>query len=123
VWNKLDVATAATNETAMHASVVSWCRAALPATAVLHHSPSEGKRGWRAQRWLKQSGCRAGWPDLQIHFGGRTLFLELKTPKGRVSDAQRETHAALAAAGFPVQVARTYEEATRYITGFIKGAR
>lgn len=99
------------SEAQLQAQIASYLSVALPVDARFHHSPSEGKRGWRSQAALKSSGFSAGWPDLEIIWQGRVYFLELKSEKGRVSPAQAECHAGLIAAGASVAIIRSLEEA------------
>lgn len=98
-------------ETAIHATIVVALRRLLPIASVLHHSPNEGKRGLRAQQDLVRMGVRAGWPDLEIGYKGRMLFLEVKSADGSLSAAQRIAHKAIADAGFTVLVVRDAESA------------
>lgn len=99
------------SEAQLQAQIATYLSLALPVDARFHHSPSEGKRGWRSQAALKSSGFSAGWPDLEIVWQGRAYFLELKSEKGRVSPAQAECHAGLIAAGAHVAVVRSLDEA------------
>jgi hypothetical protein len=71
------------------------------------------------RRYARQRGCLscklwpvvAGLPDrLILCPGGRALFVEFKTPSGRVSPAQRLCHRQFAAVGFTVYVIRTLAE-------------
>lgn len=43
-----------------------------------------------------------GWPDLQAHKNRLTIFIEVKTPKGKVSELQQYRHKQLQAQGFLV---------------------
>lgn len=56
-----------------------------------------------------------GWPDLIAIKGGVVVFLEIKTPTGRVSELQQVTHRELAAHGAVVEVVRSLEEAQKII--------
>ena len=103
------------SEAGLHAAVVQYLSVALPRDAVLHHSPNEGKRGWRAQRSLKVMGVRAGWPDLEIIHGGKIFFIELKTAKGRCTSSQSETLAHLSAAGAHVAVCHSIEAVEAFL--------
>jgi len=77
-----------------------------------HHSPNEGKRTAITGRRLKGEGMRAGWPDLACYGpNGEHALLEVKAPKGRLSDAQRECHAELARKGQVVRVVTSQDEA------------
>lgn len=67
---------------------LSW---ALPANAFHFHIPNGGQRHTKAAQRLVGLGVRAGVPDLCIIFAGRPIFIELKTPHGHLSAAQRQT--------------------------------
>ena len=56
-----------------------------------------------------------GWPDLIAIKGGVVVFIEVKTPTGRVSELQQVTHRELAAHGAAVEVVRSLEEAGEII--------
>ena len=94
----------------IHTQVVHELRWTLPDTAVLNHQPNEGKRGWQGQRDIKDFGTQAGWPDLEVLYEGRTVFVELKAPKKYPTAIQKECHRRLRAAGFAVHVCRSVAE-------------
>ena len=73
--------------------------------------PNEGKRSVQAGRAMRGTGLAKGAPDLMVLRAGRIGFLEVKAPKGRVSDAQAEMHAAFGHHGFRVHVVRSQDEA------------
>ena len=54
-------------------------------------------------------GVWPGFPDLMVLHRGRVRFVELKTPKGRLSPAQEKTIEALRHMGFRVDVIRSLE--------------
>lgn len=105
-------------ERELHSAVVLFLGYALPVTAVLHHSPNEGKRGLQAQRDLKTSGVRTGWPDLEIIYQGRAYFLELKAPHKYPSAEQRAVHASLRAAGCEAVTCRSVAEVEMALSGW-----
>lgn len=77
-----------------------------------HHSPNEGKRAAITGKRLKGEGMRPGWPDLACYGqNGEHALLEVKAPKGRLSDAQRECHAELARRGIAVRTVTSQDEA------------
>jgi hypothetical protein len=88
---------------------MQYLELALPYDAVAHHSPNEGKRSLRAQRELKRSGCRPGWPDIEIIWQGRFYGIELKTPSDVLRKDQRETHRRLHYCGATVVTCKTLE--------------
>tara|TARA_B100000315_G_scaffold246118_1_gene273036 strand:+ start:1139 stop:1498 length:360 start_codon:yes stop_codon:yes gene_type:complete len=94
----------------LHAGVVEYLKLVLLPGAVLHHSPNEGKRGWKAQRDIKSHGTKAGWPDLEILHHGKTYFVELKSSKGRLTPRQKLCHEQLQQAGFHVETCRSLDE-------------
>ncbi len=82
----------------------------VPAMFAFH--PANG--GWRSAveaAIFKGMGVKAGMPDIVAIRGGHTFLLELKAPGGRLTAVQRETHAALAAAGATVAVACGLDDA------------
>ncbi len=99
-------------EVQLHTQVVNWLRLALPVTAVLQHAMNEGKRGWQSQRAVKTHGVHKGWPDLQILFQGKSIFIELKRakPKGYLTKDQKACHTRLTMAGAVVTTCRSLEE-------------
>jgi VRR-NUC domain len=60
---------------------------------------------------LKACGIRSGVPDVILIRGGRTYGLELKSPGGRLSDAQRLAHEEMQRAGAEVATAVGIDEA------------
>jgi hypothetical protein len=77
------------------------------------HPPMGGYRTLAVGAELKRQGAKAGVPDVLIFARSprrpdvRGVALELKTPTGRVSEVQREWHAALAREGWIVRVVRS----------------
>lgn len=70
------------------------------------------RRGPRAAVEAQATGMTPGEPDLRVYLpGGRLGLIENKTPKGRLSPAQRDRHAALARLGHPVAVVKAATEA------------
>jgi len=69
-------------------------------------SVTDAARVWSSNGRVGRSKVRKGWPDITCVFGGVALFLEVKSPKGVLSQAQRETHAAIRGAGGVVYVVR-----------------
>lgn len=66
-----------------------------------------------AVEWLKIAGSpmqRAGWPDLLVVVRGTTLYVEIKSPAGRLSKLQAEQIKRLRAAGAMVAIVRSVEE-------------
>jgi hypothetical protein len=74
--------------------------------------------GWRTRiegALLKAGGTLAGVPDICAIRNGRAYFLELKADGGRLSQTQRECHAALERAGAIVGTAVGNDQALRWL--------
>ena len=87
--------------------MVEYLRWSLPLEAVFYSIPNEGKRGRKTVAQLIGTGLRAGMPDLAVVHCGRSIFIELKTPRGALSPSQRQMHARLHMAGAAVHVCRS----------------
>lgn len=64
----------------------------------------------------KASGLRPGFPDLMFIIDGEVKFIEMKTATGRLSDEQKQIHAALAPGS--VAVCRSLDEVATTLTGW-----
>lgn len=68
----------------------------------------------------RESTIAPGWPDFTlIHPQRPVLLIEFKDKEGKVSSAQRECHASLAAAGFTVHVVRDLGIAIELVTQWL----
>ena len=62
---------------------------------------------------------KRGWPDRTVLIpGGKVLFFELKTPKGKTSKQQDLTHGRLRSLGFDVFVVNNLEEALSLLKAY-----
>lgn len=69
-------------------AIVKALRRALP-HGLVHASINEQRKGnRRAQGIATGMGAHPGFPDLQVMCEGRMLFIEVKSPEGRLSDNQ-----------------------------------
>lgn len=104
-----------TPEADLQRAVVRALRFALPRTAILHHCANEvteaGPRGAKRQAILVGMGVHAGFADLLILCEGRVLFLELKSPKGRLRPNQETFRDAVIAQGFGWALVRSLDDA------------
>lgn len=103
------------SEQQMHAELARYLRKALPADAIMHHSPNEGRRGWTAQAELKQTCFTTGWPDVEIIWQGRAHFIELKMPGNKPTAEQKQCIGDLIQSGANVGVAYS----VRSVIGFL----
>jgi hypothetical protein len=67
---------------------IFWNYCLLKDITVDYHNPT------------KRTTNRAGWPDFPCFKKGRVLFVEFKSPTGRLSEAQKEVQAELERQGF-----------------------
>lgn len=105
-------------EYTFHCQVVQLLRLCLGGHALFFHIPNGGKRFLREAARLKAMGVMPGCPDIALLDGGQIFFIELKSAKGSVTEAQRECHKALGRAGSPVAVVRTPEELLATLKGW-----
>jgi VRR-NUC domain len=78
------------DEANIQAGIVAWARLVAP-DVLIFAVPNGGFRTPREAALMKWTGVLAGVPDLAVVADGKAFFLEVKTAKGRLSDAQRET--------------------------------
>lgn len=78
--------------------------------------PNAAKRTQWAAHQAKKEGLAAGFPDVMcIWAGGGICFIEFKTIKGRLSDAQGEWIVRLRERGHRVTVARSIDAAVEFL--------
>jgi len=66
------------------------------------------KRNWLVVKLIKTT--MNGIPDLMALKDGRTVFIEVKTETGKVSELQKHRHEKLKSQGFAVHVCTCFEE-------------
>lgn len=95
--------------------VVHTLRLVLPRGAIVHASINEeragGEQARRRQGIAVGMGVHPGFSDLLVISAGRVLFLELKSKRGTLSDAQREFRDAVQAQGFGWALVRSLDDA------------
>jgi VRR-NUC domain len=113
-------------EQVLHLAVMRHVEARLARGAIVWHTPNAAKRGLVEGSVFRRLGTRPGIPDLlALRSGGPLCGLELKSARGRLSPAQKETIAALKAAGARVEVANTFDDALDHLErwGILRGQR
>lgn len=104
-----------TPEADLQRAVVTALRFALPKGAIVHHSANEvteaSPRGACKQAILVGMGVYPGFADLVVLCEGSALFLELKSPKGRLTPAQEAFRDTVLAQGFGWALVRTLDDA------------
>jgi hypothetical protein len=101
-------------EHVFHKQVAQFLTFALGGAAFFSTIPLGGGGRLRGAM-LKGVGVKPGLPDILILDGGRALWLELKSTHGKVSAAQRDTHALLRRAKSPVGVVRNLDEVITFL--------
>jgi hypothetical protein len=85
-----------------------------------YHCPNGGWRSKAEAGIFKSLGVRAGVPDLVLLFpGGRTAFIEIKAPGGRLSASQKAFKNAAEYFGFPFAECRAVDEVERFVRSLI----
>ena len=96
-------------------AIVTALRFALPRDAIVHHCANEvteaGSRGARRQSILVGMGVHPGFADLIVISGGRVLFLEVKSPSGRLRKSQEAFRDTVCAQGFGWALIRSVDDA------------
>ena len=96
-------------------AIVTALRFALPRDAIVHHCANEvteaGSRGARRQSILVGMGVHPGFADLIVISGGRVLFLEVKSPSGRLRKSQEVFRDTVCAQGFGWALIRSVDDA------------
>ncbi|MCW2242199.1 VRR-NUC domain-containing protein [Azospirillum canadense] len=105
-------------EEQFHIGVANHLEIVLPVDAWFCHVPNGGKRSKAEAARLKAMGTKAGTPDIEIVYQGRSYWIELKSASGSLSKAQKDCHADLRRAGAPVATARTLEEVETALRGW-----
>ena len=108
-------------------NVIKWSqqpsvRFKWPELALLHHIPNGGTRDAIEGRHLKQQGVKQGVPDLCLPVSRgqyHGLYIEMKTEKGRTSDAQDWWGERLLAQGYFWEVCHGWESAVRVLEWYL----
>lgn len=103
-----------TPEADIQRAILRYLGATLPHGFILHHSPNGGMLKGEVGR-SRGLGTKPGWPDLQVV--GRTeagepftAYIEVKAPRGSLSDEQIAIHDRLKDCGYAVGVARSVDD-------------
>ena len=116
-------------EAEIQMGICQWLAFALPANALVHHSPNEGRHSVQYRVKQKRLGMTPGWPDLEIYIprsgwldtdAWAPIFFEVKTAKGVISKNQSRVIKSLAAAGCHASVVRSIDEAEAVLGDLVK---
>lgn len=94
-----------------------------PELGLLHHIPNSGKRDAREAARFKRMGVKAGVPDICFPLPrGRYhgLYIEMKSPKGKVSENQKRWLERLSELGYAVRVCYSFDEAKDVVLNYVK---
>jgi hypothetical protein len=110
-------------EAQIQRAIVQHYRQRAAAGVFMFAVPNGGYRRPIEAAILKATGTVAGIPDTIWIKGGQVFAMELKAPRGRLSDAQLATMAEMREAGAVVAVATGIDEALRKLEnlGLLRG--
>lgn len=101
----------ADDEDTRQAAIVEYVRTVAP-HILIWAVPNGGLRTKREAALLKLTGVLAGVPDLTLAYAfGKSVFWETKTPRGRLSKAQKEVHERLRELGHYVAIVWDIDDA------------
>ena len=103
----------APKEQAIQAAILELLRTAYPDVIAAHVANGGFVMEPRIMARLRWQGLLPGFPDLILIWTGGFALVEVKTPKGVLSDAQRMVIPALQARGARVAIWRSVEDAVR----------
>jgi len=113
-----------TEESDIQQAVIEWAEVCKYKDILkhLHHSPNGGARSESEGARFKREGVKAGYPDLVLNVsrqGYNGLFIEMKTPKGRLSKKQKEWRDFLINEGNSWHLCRSFDEARKVIEWYL----
>ena len=112
-------------EAQIQSALMEWAGYAMnqyPELYWLHANPNGGRRDLIEAKHLKQQGVKPGVPDLHLPVargGFHSLYIELKSRYGRISDAQYTWILGLRAHGNRVVVCYSLEAAIETIESYL----
>jgi len=98
--------------------ILDLFKVALIDEAIYFHVPNGGYRHISVAKKMADLGVKSGVPDLILlvpNNPDKVFFLEVKKPKGNLSDAQKEFRDWCGAHGYPFAIARSRDEAEQII--------
>jgi hypothetical protein len=97
-------------ESAIQGAIVDFLRAVLPKTYRCMAIPNGSRRTANGRAANAVPGLTPGVLDLMLVSAGRLWFIEVKGPKGTLTDEQEEFTSWCAATGTPYCVARSVDD-------------
>ncbi len=105
-------------ESEIQQACVEWFRLSYP-HYIIAAIPNGGSRNVIEAANMKREGVLAGFADLIIICDHKILFVEMKTPKGRQQETQKEFQRKVEALGFHYVVCRSFEEFKTTVTNWL----
>lgn len=99
-------------ESRLQTACLKWFRLQYP-KELIYAIPNGGRRSAIEAAIMAGEGVTPGVPDLFLarpRFGKAGLFIEMKTPKGRLTDRQRQIQQALIYRDYAVVTCRSFDE-------------
>lgn len=109
------------SEEQIQRTVFEYIRLHKELSKFIIHIPNEGKRSPRYGKMLKSIGMRAGVPDIFIAkscHGYHGAWIELKSAKGKLSDAQKLFLDTMNENGYYTMTCYSIEEAINVINAY-----
>jgi len=103
-------------------ALIKWARFQQAPVCWLYAIANGGHRKKGVAGRMKAEGVLAGVPDLQLPVsrgGFHALYIEMKSPSGRTSPAQRQMIDNLRGQGFMVEIARSWVEGREIIETYM----
>ena len=91
-------------------SIISWFNYQYPKLNGLLCANLNNSKDARTGGINKSMGVIAGRADLVLYFKGKAYHIEVKTPKGKQSEAQKEWESIICLSGFNYDVVRSLDE-------------
>ncbi len=104
-------------------NMVQYMMGLCPELDVLYAIPNGGNRDAITGKMLKREGVKAGMPDLHLpvaRHGFNSLYIEVKTPEGRLSKVQRAMIEKLQQHGNAVYVCRSTEDILQTLRDYLE---
>lgn len=98
------------SEGALQALCFQWHWNTYPDERGLLHANNNNSENAIKGNLNKAIGVVQGVADMEYNVKGRTVFIEMKTPSGTQSKAQKTFQALVESQGFPYHIARTFDE-------------
>ena len=90
--------------------VADYLALTLPKRVLWSHLPFGENRSAVTGARLKRMGAKRGWPDYLIVHDSGVVAIELKAPKGKQSEEQRDFSDTITAAGGAYHVCRSLDD-------------